>query len=88
MSMPYFSVGEVPALKMPFLPTNPLRVTSWLNGSAYATVGQAATALHTMAMLQAYQADLLKDLDQGQGLPLEAVVELHCTTDLSLRLIG
>ncbi len=35
--------------------------------------------------MQAYQADLLKDLDQGQGLPPEAVTELRRTTDLSLR---
>lgn len=32
-------------------------------------VGQASA----MAMLQAYQADLLKDLDQGQALSPEAV---------------
>ncbi len=38
-----------------------------------------------MAVLQAYQADLLKDLDQGQGLPPEAVSELRRTTDLALR---
>lgn len=30
--------------------------------------GQARAALHTMAVLHAYQADLLKDQDQGQGL--------------------
>ncbi len=40
---------------------------------------------HTMSVLQAYQADLLKDLDQGQGLPPEAVTELCRTTDLALR---
>ncbi len=37
-----------------------------------------------MAVLQAYQADLLKDLDQGRGLPPEAVEELRRTTDLDL----
>ncbi len=36
-------------------------------------------------MLQAYQVDLLQDLDQGQGLPTEAVTELRRTTDLALR---
>lgn len=30
--------------------------------------GKAGVVLHTMAVLQAYQADLLKD--QGQGIPL------------------
>lgn len=38
--------------------------------------------LHTVAVLQAYQADLLKDLDQG--LPPEAVEELCRTTDFFL----
>ncbi len=36
-------------------------------------------------VLQSYQADLLKDSDQGQGLPPEAVTELRRTTDLALR---
>ncbi len=45
----------------------------------------SGAALHTMAVLQVYQADLLKDLDQGQGLPPEAVSELRRTTDLALR---
>ncbi len=58
---------------------------SRLNGRAYAAAGQAGAALHTMSVLQAYQADLLKDLDQGQGLPPEAVTELRRTTDLALR---
>ncbi len=44
---------------------------------AYAAAGQAGAALHTMSVLQAYQADLLKVLDQGKGLPPEAVTELH-----------
>lgn len=34
-------------------------------------------ALHTMAVLQAQQADLLKDLDEGKGLSPEAMEELH-----------
>ncbi len=72
-------------LKAPALPSKPLMDTSRLNGRAYAAAGQAGAALHTMSVLQAYQADLLKDLDQGQGLPLEAVTELRRTTDLALR---
>lgn len=39
--------------------------------------GQAGGALHTMAALQAYQAGLLKDLDEDKGLSPEAVEELH-----------
>ncbi len=38
-----------------------------------------------MAVLQAYQADLLKDLDKGQGLSPDEVAELRRTTDLALR---
>ncbi len=38
-----------------------------------------------MAVLQAYQADLLKDLDSGQGLSPDEVAELRRTTDLALR---
>ncbi len=38
-----------------------------------------------MSVLQAYQGDLLKYLDQGQGLPPEAVTELRRTTDLAVK---
>lgn len=51
------------------LPTKPLKTNSRLNGKAYMAAGQAGALLHTMAVLHAYQADLLKDSDQGQGLP-------------------
>ncbi|KAL0199471.1 hypothetical protein M9458_008011, partial [Cirrhinus mrigala] len=72
-------------LSTPSLPSIPLQVTSRLNGRAYAAAGQAVGALHTMAVLQAYQADLLKDLDKGQGLSPDEVAELRRTTDLALR---
>ncbi len=42
-------------------------------------------ALHTMAILQAYQADVLKEMDEGTGLTSEAVKELRRATDLALR---
>ncbi len=42
-------------------------------------------ALHTMAILQAYQADILKEMDEGTGLTPEAVEELRRATDLDLR---
>ncbi|KAI2646329.1 Lamina-associated polypeptide 2, isoform alpha [Labeo rohita] len=70
---------------LPSLPSVPLQITSRLNGRAYAAAGQAVGALHTMAVLQAYQADLLKDLDKGQGLSPDEVAELRRTTDLALR---
>lgn len=40
-----------------------------------------------MAVLQAYQADVLKDMDEGAGLTLETVKELWRATDLALRLM-
>ncbi|KAL0158365.1 hypothetical protein M9458_046441, partial [Cirrhinus mrigala] len=81
----YLSVGKASSLKTTSLPSIPLQVTSHLNGRAYAAAGQAVGALHTMAVLQAYQADLLKDLDKGQGLFPDEVAELRHTTDLALR---
>lgn len=37
-----------------------------------------------MAVLQAYQADLLKQRDEGQGLSPDMVAELRHATDLDL----
>lgn len=47
--------------------------------------GQATATLHSMGVLKAYQADVLKVLDEGEGLTLEAVKELRRATDLVLR---
>ncbi len=47
--------------------------------------GQAGAALHTMAILQAYQAEVLKEMDEGDGVTPEAVKELRRATDLGLR---
>ncbi len=52
---------------------------------SYIAAGQAGMALHTMAILQAYQADVLKEMDEGTGLTPEAVKELRRATDLALR---
>ncbi len=81
----YLSMGKTTSLKVPSLPSKSLQDTSRLNGKAYAAAGQAVASLHTMAVLQAYQADLLKDLDNGQGLSPDQVAELRRTTDLALR---
>ncbi len=81
----YISMGEMASLKVPSLPSKPLQDTSRLNGRAYTAAGQAVATFHTMAVLQAYQADLLKDLDNGQGLSPDEVAELRRTTDLALR---
>ncbi len=78
-------MGDTASLKVPSLPFKSLQDTSRLNGRAYAAAGQAVASLHTMAVLQAYQADLLKDLDDGQGLSPDEVAELRRTTDLALR---
>lgn len=79
----YLSQSEAPLLKAPILSSKLLQTTLRLIGKAYVAVGQAGGALHTMAVLKAYQADLLRDLDQGQGLSLKAVAELCCNTDLT-----
>ncbi len=47
--------------------------------------GQAGAALHTMAILQAYQAEVLKEMDEEDGVTSKAVKELHRFTDLALR---
>ncbi len=52
----------------PLLLTKPCRTTSALIGKSYIVAGQAGMALHTMAILQAYQADVLKEMDEGTGL--------------------
>ncbi|XP_073721072.1 uncharacterized protein [Misgurnus anguillicaudatus] len=81
----YLSPGSASSLKKPILPTKPCRITSSLVGKAYQAAGQAGAALHTMAVLQAYQADLLKDLSGGETIDREAFDELRRATDLSLR---
>ncbi|KAK3566965.1 hypothetical protein QTP86_007815 [Hemibagrus guttatus] len=60
-------------------------VTSALVGKAYTAAGQAGVALHTFMALQAYQADLLKELDCGKGLNTDKISELRRATDLMLR---
>jgi hypothetical protein len=81
----YLSPGTSSSLKKPMLPTKPCRMTSSLVGKAFQAAGQAGAALHTMAVLQAYQADLLKDLSTGGNIDEEAFSELRRATDLSLR---
>ncbi|KAL0181298.1 hypothetical protein M9458_023704, partial [Cirrhinus mrigala] len=68
----YLSPGAASSLKAPTLPSKPLRTTSALVGKGYTAAGQAGACLHTMSVLQAYQADLLKRASRG-------------TADLALR---
>lgn len=72
----YLASGRPSSLGAPTLPSKPLKTTSRLNGRAYTAAGQACAVLHTLAVLQAYQADLLRDLDQGAVLSPDAVAEL------------
>ncbi len=69
----------------PLLPSKPCRTASTLIGKSYIAADQAGMALHTMAILQAYQADVLKEMDEGTGLTPEAVKKLRRATDLALR---
>ncbi len=69
----------------PLLPSKLCRTTSALIGKSYIAAGQTGMALHTMTILQAYQADVLKEMDEGTGLTPEAVKELRRATDLALR---
>lgn len=71
----------------PTLPPGPSQVTSCLVGKAYKAAGQAGGALHTLSVLQAYQARMLEDLDTGKGIGPEAVTEVRKAIDLSLRTI-
>lgn len=45
-----------------------LQITSGLVSKVYVTAGQAGASLHNMLVLQAYQAALLIDLDEGKGI--------------------
>ncbi len=81
----YLSPEPSSSARSPVLPTKPVRTTSALVGKAYSAAGQAAACLHTMSLLQAYQADLLSDIDEGEGIGPDTVCKLRRATDLSLR---
>ncbi len=72
----------------PLLPSKPCRTTSALIGKSYMAAGQAGAALHTMAILQAYQAEVLKEMNEGDGVTPEAVRMLRRATDLALVLLS
>ncbi|MGL5072061.1 MAG: hypothetical protein ACRC61_12460 [Aeromonas salmonicida] len=85
MLVRYLSPETVASLEAPRLPSRPIRATLTLQGKAYKAAGQAAACMHTMAVLQAYRADLLGDLDGGSVVDLEAVSVFPWATDLTLR---
>ncbi len=73
----YLSPHVASSLKAPALPTKPLRTTSTLVGRGYSAAGQAGACLHTMSVLQAYQADLLKELDEREQVSSDDIAELR-----------
>ncbi len=78
----HLSPNSAPSWKSrPLLPSKPNRTNSALIGKSYMAAGQADAALHTMAILQAYQAEVLKEMDEGDNMTPEAVKELHWATD-------
>ncbi|MGL4480260.1 MAG: hypothetical protein ACRCVK_18825 [Aeromonas veronii] len=60
------------------------KTTAALAAKAYSTAGQAASALHAMAILQVHQAKALKELHKGSSDP-GLLQELRTATDLALR---
>ncbi len=74
----YLSPDSSSSIKSPVLPTKPVRIKSALVGKAYSAASQAC--LHTMSLLQAYQAELLIDLDEGKGISPNTVCELRRAT--------
>ncbi len=60
-----------------FPPTKPVRNCIITVGNAYSAAGQVAACLHTMSLLQAYQAELLIDFDEGEGISPNTVCELR-----------
>ncbi|ROJ48048.1 hypothetical protein DPX16_5314 [Anabarilius grahami] len=73
-----------PRLQINVLHFSPIRTTSTLAGRAYTSAGQAASALHTMAIFQVFQAKLLHSLDES-GVEEPAFRDLRSATDLALR---
>ena len=81
----YLSPVSSSSLNTPALPSRPLKNTSVLVGKAYSAAGQAAACLHTMAIMQAYQANLLKEASEGGQISMETINEHRQSADLTLR---
>ncbi len=64
-------------------PSKPCRATSALAGCTYVAAGQAASALHSMAVLQVFQAKMLAS--EEAGLNAASLRDLRSATDLALR---
>ncbi len=68
----------------PSLPSRACKHSSDLTGRAYQAWGEAASALHAMALLQVHQAKALRDLHEGGHDP-QVHHELRVAMDLALR---
>ncbi len=63
-------------------PSKPCKATSAVAGHAYSAAGQAALALHSMAVLQVFQAKKLTN--EEASLDLASLGDLRSATDLAL----
>ncbi len=68
----------------PRLPSKACKLTAALPAKAYSPAGQAAYALHAMAILQIHQAKALTQVHEGST-DLGLVQELRTATDFALR---
>ncbi len=66
------------------LPSKACKLTAALAAKAYNAAGQAASALHAMAILQVHQAKALKQMHKGSTDP-GLMQELRTSTDFALR---
>ncbi len=85
----HLSPTSAPSWKSrPLLASNSCRTTSALLGKSYMGAGQAVMAFHAMAILQTYQAEVLKEMDERDSVTPKAVKELRRATDLALMLLS
>ncbi len=68
----------------PRLPSKACKLTAAIAAKAYSAAGQAASALHAMAILQVHQAKALKQVHEGSTDP-GLMQELRTATDFALR---
>ncbi len=68
----------------PRLPSKACKLTATLVAKAYSAAGQAASALHAMAILQVHQAKALKQVHEGSTDP-GLMQELRTATDFALE---
>ncbi len=68
----------------PRLPSKACKLTAALAAKAHSAAGQAASALHAMAILQVHQAKALKQVHEGSTDP-GLMQELRTATDFALR---